>query len=151
MKKFLMILIIIAGIILSSCESISTISNNNIVSTPNTDNILTPEPGKSIIYGTLISESKLPQEGVVVRLARVYGGENKSGAYVLDDVNSPKSISDENGEYYFLNILPGEYVLFVGELDSNYKLISNLDQTPIIYSVTSEEILEIDPIMIEFE
>lgn len=146
-----MILIIIAGIILSSCESISTISNNNIVSTPNTDNILTPEPGKSIIYGTLISESKLPQEGVVVRLARVYGGENKSGAYVLDDVNSPKSISDENGEYYFLNILPGEYVLFVGELDSNYKLISNLDQTPIIYSVTSEEILEIDPIMIEFE
>jgi hypothetical protein len=151
MKKILIFLIMIIGAILSACESNPTITKNDIESTQDPNNISEPEAGKSIIYGKLISESKSPQKGVVVRLAKVYGEENKGGAYVLDDANSPKTISDENGDYFFLNILPGEYVLFVGKLDSSYKLISNPDQTPIIYSVTSGEILEIDPIIIDFK
>lgn len=136
---------------LSSCASNPTISNKENGLTQETNNIFEPEPGKSIIYGKLISESTSPQEGVVVRLAKVYGGDSKGGAYVLDDSNSPKAITDENGEYYFFSLLPGEYVLIVGNLDSNFEIINKSDNEPIVYSISPGEVLQIDPVIISFE
>ena len=110
-----------------------------------------PDSGKSIIHGQLLAENNKPYEGMIVRLAKVYRVENEGGAFVLDEANSPMAVTEPGGEFYFLNIDPGEYVLFVGTLADKYKVISDADQDPILYSVNPNEILDIELITIEFE
>lgn len=143
MKKTWIGLIFIFLFIITSCQSVFKPSNTN--------ELFLPSSGKSIIFGKLIYDNNEPHAGLVVRLAEVYQDENGRGAFVLDDAHSPKTITDKNGVFTFNDIPPGEYVLFVGELNSNYEVISDINNTPIIYSVTSDEALELEPLIIEFE
>ncbi len=116
--------------------------------TSKTASIPTPESGKAIVYGILLSESKQPVGKTVIRLAKVYWGDDENGAFVLDEAHSPSTISREDGSYVFLNITPGEYVLFIGKLDSTYIIVSDSNQVPNVYEVSADETLEIEPVVI---
>jgi hypothetical protein len=143
MKNLLILLILCSFIVLSGCKSTDI--------SPEPVSTLTPEPGKSIMFGKLLSHDNTPYDGMTVRLAKVYRGENDSGAFVLDEANSPSAITDPNGVYHFLDIDPGEYVLFLGALDDRYKVISDPDDDPVIYSVSADEVLNIETIIVDFE
>jgi hypothetical protein len=133
------------------CQTIFLVACNSSTISSNTEPLLNPDEGKSTIHGLLLSTTNEPQTGTTVRLAEVYRGDSEIGAFVLDEAHSPSTISEDDGQFYFLNIAPGEYVLFVGLLHSNYKIVSESDQTPIVYKVSPGETLEIDPIIVEFD
>lgn len=149
MKIIFYVLFICSVFALPSCNSIGTRSDS--LDPVDLTFLITPEPSKSIIQGQLINMDGRPFEGMTVRLARVYRENNEGGAFVLDEANSPLSLTDSNGEYQFLNIDPGEYVLFVGSLNDRYKIVSGPDENPNIYSVRANEVLEIETIVVEFD
>lgn len=149
MKEFLVFLFLCSVFTLPSCNPVTTTSETADPS----DLIIvgTPEPNKSIIQGQLLSMDDRPYDGMTIRLARVYRGDNEGGAFVLDEANSPLSITDSKGEYQFIDIDPGEYVLFIGSLDNRYKVVSDPDENPNIYTVRANEVLEIETIVVQFE
>lgn len=149
MKIILFFLLICSVFALPGCNSTGTRSDPLDPSDP--IYLITAEPSKSIIQGKLLSMDGDPFVGMTVRLARVYRENNEGGAFVLDEANSPLSSTDSNGEYQFLNIDPGEYVLFVGSLIDRYKIVSGPDENPNIYSVSANEVLEIETIVVEFD
>jgi len=110
----------------------------------------TPEAGKSILHGKIISQDDQPQTEITVRLAKVYYGEGENGAFVLDEANSPSTISEADGSFLFLNIEPGDYVIFIGKFHTKYKIVSEIDESPIVYEIELGEILEIEPIIADF-
>ena len=142
MKIKPLIIILINLLFIAGCQpdsDITTLSNINA-----------PESGKSTIHGILLKNDKTPLDQITVRLAKVYQDEKHEGAFVLDDANSPLAVTDKNGEYYFIDLHPGEYVMFIGEISDRYEIISDDDQNPMVFSVNPNEILNIEAILIDF-
>lgn len=129
--------------LLTGC--ISNATNQGAVILPS------PEPDKALIYGKLLSSSHEPQVGIVVRLAEVYRGASEEGTFVLDEASSPSTISEQDGHFFFYNVEPGEYVIFVGVLHAQYKIVSESDQTPIVYKVGPGESFQVETIIVDFE
>lgn len=142
MKKCLFLLTMFLLIFLLGCEALATLSSEQMPS---------PDSDKSIIHGRLLSPEQMPLDGVVVRLAQVYRFGDDQGTFILDEAQSPSTISEEDGQYVFLNISPGEYVLFIGRLHADYKIVSEADETPIVYEVGPGEILKIEPVIVDFK
>ena len=142
MKKNIFLVTSFLLIILLGCEALAKSSLEQIPS---------PEPDKSIIHGRLLSPEQTPLDGLVVRLAQVYRFGDDQGTFVLDEAQSPSTISQEDGQYLFLNISPGEYVLFIGKLHADYKIVAEADETPIVYEVGPGEILKIEPVIVDFK
>ena len=113
--------------------------------------IPSPEPDLATIHGRVLSKEGSPLKNTSVRLADVYRGEDNDGAFALDAAFSPSALSDENGNYIFNNINPGEYVLFFGSINSNYMIVANEDGSAIVYKVSANEVLEIEPISVDFQ
>lgn len=143
MKSKISIIAIIHLLFLAAC-------NNPLVMIENTP-IPLPESGKAIVYGKVLSNSGGPLKNTPIRLAEIYRGEDGSGAFALDEAFSPATMSDENGIYLFSNIPPGEYVLFIGSINTNFMIHANPDLSAIVYEVGSNESLEIETVTVNFD
>jgi hypothetical protein len=145
MKKFLWLSLFLVILFLSGCNTADKIILE--------EQIPTPKDGMSTIYGRILSASQEPLSGIPVRLAKVYrGGEgNENAFFVLDEAQSPSTISENDGQFIFLDVEIGEYVIFVGRLHADYQIISESEDTPIVYEVGSGEILQIEPLLISFD
>lgn len=110
-----------------------------------------PKPDLSIIHGKVLSKDGSPLQNTSVRLADVYRGEDNDGAFALDEAFSPSALSDENGNFVFNNIKPGEYVLFFGSINSNYMIVANKDGSAVVFKVSPNEVLKIEPISVDFK
>jgi len=143
-KSFQFIFLFSLFIILMGCQQIEQTSVS--ISVP------TPAESKAIIHGNILTEDKSPLSNVVVRLAKVFKTEHddENGTFILDEANSPSTISEEDGRYYFINIEPGEYVIFIGQLHNDYMVVSDSDQNPNVYEVDEDETLRIEPIIVNF-
>jgi hypothetical protein len=140
-RKFLLLFSILVLFISSGCETLS----------PSSNHLPSPEPNHAIIHGKLLSPANDPVKDMSVRLAMVYRFDDEEGTFILDDAQSPSATSDENGDYVFLNIIPGEYVLFIGSIHINYKIVSETDDIPIVYEVGPGETLKIEPVIVDFD
>ncbi len=103
MKRNLVYLFFIIVIFMTSCSQ-----NGGTIG----DGKPLPEKNMANVFGKVLLANKQPAEGRVVRLAKVYRGENENGTFILDEAKSPSAVSDRDGSFEFLNIDPGEYVLF---------------------------------------
>jgi len=112
-----------------------------------------PETGFAIIYGELVTPTNEPIKDMTIRLARVYRFDDldDEGTFILDDAKSPSATSDDQGKYMFLNIEPGEYVLIIGSIHIDYKIISESTDIPIVYEVGPGDTLRIDPEVVDFD
>ena len=128
---------------LTGCSPENTSSNN--------EKMPLPEKGMSAIHGRLISRNNETVTGIPVRLAKVYRGEDVDNAFfVLDEAHSPSTISNSEGQFIFTDIEPDEYVIFVGRLQADYQIISESEETPIVYEVGPNEILDLGHIFVNF-
>ena len=143
MKKACQFLFLISIIFLFGCQA----KGQSI------ESVLTPDAGKAAIHGKVLADDESPLTDVVVRLAKVYRSETNedNGTFILDEANSPSTISGEDGEYTFMNIEPGEYVLFIGQLHTEYMVVSDMEQNPKVYEVGEGEVLRIEPIIAFFD
>lgn len=140
MKKKLLLSILILLFLMSACQK----------KEPQIE-IPLPATDMAVIHGQILNQEGVPLKNTPVRLADVYRGEDDQGAFALDEAFSPASLSDENGNFIFSDLKPGEYVLFVGSINSNYMIVANDDESAIVYKVSPNEVLEIKPINVDFE
>lgn len=118
----------------TACERQST-------STPTP--IPTPEPGKAMVTGKLFSTtSDKPLPTTVVWLAEVVR-QGDQGAYVLDSVYSPGVYADENGIFVLSNVVPGEYVIVVGDPESQHEIISESSGTAKVWNISADQIYDV--------
>ena len=125
---------------LVSCSSMNVVDKINEVDLP--------EEGKTNFYGYVMVNANDPAPERVVRLAKVYRGAENDGAFILDEGQSPSTISGEDGVFTFMNVEPGEYVLMVKKVDGTYMVVSDESKVPIIYEGSAGESVEIDSVII---
>ena len=108
---------------------------------------ITLTPTKAAIIGQAVStlvDPPIPLGQTIVRLAQVFWNDDHTdGAYVLEGASSPSTVSDNNGFFAFANILPGDYVVVVGNVNAQYEIISQADGKPVIYTVAADSTLDV--------
>lgn len=79
----------------------------------------TPAPEVANVVGWVVAaDTKSPHmlAGMPVRLAQVFWNEDKSdGAFVLEGATSPSALIQEDGYFFFQNVVPADYVIVVGD------------------------------------
>lgn len=80
---------------------------------------IVPVPGTAVVVGRAVTaETNNPAflVSMPVRLARVFWNADKSdGAFVLEGATSPSALIQEDGSFVFLNVVPADYVIVIGD------------------------------------
>lgn len=86
---------------------------------PTRSSVPTPAPDTANVVGRVVAaDTKSPYSlaGMPVRLAQVFWNEDKSdGAFVLEGATSPSTLIQEDGYFFFQNVVPADYVIVVGD------------------------------------
>lgn len=119
------------------------------------------KPDTAAMTGIVRSTATRPARGLQtsVWLARVYYGEGNSKEstpppggwpFILDTANGPVVQSAEDGFFVFEDIVPGEFVLVLGDpMDQSY-IVPNEQDFPRIFSLTAGEVLDIGLLDVPF-
>lgn len=101
-----------------------------------------PDSGKTTVVGRVASKQNgEPLANTPVRLAEVT--REGSGAYVLDEAQSPGAITDEQGNFVIANIDVHEYVLVIGEATDTYDIIADDSGKPRVWQTQPGETLDV--------
>ncbi len=105
-----------------------------------------PEKGKTTIIGRVIDrKSGQPLANTLIKLAEVVR-EGDEGAYVLDTYFSPGATTDENGYFIVENINAGEYVLVVGNVETNYEIIQDASGKARVWEAQADKVVDVGEI-----
>ena len=145
MKAIRLFIIIFAALFfITSCTTNTQDMNNPLVTPP-----AQPEPGMATVTGRVISENtELPLAETIVRLAEVVR-QDEEAAYVLDVAFSPGTDSDGEGFFIFENVDPIEYVIVVGDVYENYKVMADEDGKAITWITAKDEILNVGELIVD--
>jgi len=112
-------------------------------SAPTPTSIPRPEPGKATVTGNLFSTtSDKPLPNTAVWLAEVVR-QGEQGAYVLDAASSPGVYANENGIFVIPNVVPGEYVIVVGDPESRHEIISESSGDAKVWNIPADQIYDV--------
>ena len=150
-SSFLFILLITCFIIfLGACKPLSSnleisSTSEQVTSTP----FPLPETGKATLIGRVLSTTTgEPLPNMLIRLARVYREDDKA-AFVLEDAFSPGGMTDAEGYFTIPNIDPIEYVIVVGDVYSDYKIIEGKDGRAQPWATSEGEILDVGELKVD--
>ena len=112
-------------------------------SAPTPTSIPRPELGKATVTGKIISiVSDKPLPKTSVWLAEVVR-QGEQGAYVLDAVFSPSVYADENGIFVISNVTPGEYVIVIGNPETQHEIISELSGDAKVWNIPADQVYDV--------
>jgi hypothetical protein len=102
-----------------------------------------PEAGQTTVTGKIFSTTlNQPYPKAAVWLAQVYR-EGEDSAYVLDAASSPAEYADENGVFVIANVEPTEYVIVVGDPETEYVVIPADTGRARIWATEAGKILDV--------
>jgi hypothetical protein len=113
-----------------------------VIGVSTTTSIQKPELGKAMVTGKVISTISNQPLKTAVWLAEVVR-QGEQGAYVLDTASSPAIYTDENGIFLISNIIPGEYVLVVGDPESRYEIITESSGKVKVWNIPADQIYDV--------
>lgn len=102
---------------------------------------LTPDPTKGSVRGAL--SVRMNQADVAIRNVTVYlaplvlDPSGKELAAGLDRITSPRTTTNEKGEFLFQNVAPGRYALVLDLIQSAYMLRTPADGQDLLATVTA--------------
>jgi hypothetical protein len=121
---------VVLSMVAASCSSRASPSEEVVGIQP------TANPEKASIAGVLMLQSENGSEPVpnaILYLAETIEDESGVEAFAaLDRVNSPKAITDENGEFDFFDVSPGQYGLVLDRIVNSYLLLHPGEQEVIL-------------------
>lgn len=101
-----------------------------------------PTVGRVTIYGEALSKSEnAPLVGVSIWLAKIF--EEQEDFFLLDTLNSPNTITDTDGFFLLENVLPGKYVVVVGDPEIYYEIITDESGKAKVWEFTSDELIDL--------
>ncbi len=112
-----------------------------------------PEAGKATVTGQVITtKTNGPLKNTVVRLAEVHR-DGEDGAFLLDTAFSPGDITNDEGQFTFANIEPGEYVLVVGNVEfyDGYVIIPETSGRPKVYNFPAGQLTDLGSLTVDLE
>lgn len=114
-----------------------------------TPKVAQPDSGKTTVVGRVTSETDgQPLANTTVRLAEVI--REGSGAYVLDEGQSPSGVTDEQGNFAIPNIDVHEYVIVIGDVAGTYDIIADDSGKPRVWKTQPDNILDVGDIEVNF-
>ncbi|MHA2401583.1 MAG: hypothetical protein ACXADH_01210 [Candidatus Kariarchaeaceae archaeon] len=145
MKNILYFLIFsFVSLITVACTSVTQSTDEAMVTPP-----ASPDPGMTSVTGQVVSiNSDLPIANTIIRLAQVVR-EGDEGAYVLDVAFSPGAMSDENGYFIFENITAQEYVIVVGDVYDQYKIIVDDEGKAKTWAALENQVLDVGLLLVD--
>lgn len=113
----------------------------------------TPEPERATVTGRVRSSiTNEMLQAKPVRLAEVYENEIGDAAFVLDGANSPGTLTDVNGRFIFQDIEPRDYVLVVGNVETNdYEIIAANPTVAQVWTAEAGQILDVGEVVVELD
>ena len=146
MRKAKLVLFFFSLLMLSACSLAGRNSQLTAVTPP-----APPQEGMATVVGRCLSEKTgEPLPNTLVRLAEVVRSGDE-GAYVLDQAFSPGAVTDEKGYFIFENIKAMEYVVVVGDINFDYKIIENEEKKPRVWNALAGQILDIGVLKVDLE
>ena len=118
-----------------------------------------PDAGKSSIAGRLIDVTTgLPLVNRNLSLPAVLCAPGVAEAdkreqcfYMIDEAFDPSTLTDAEGRFIFHNVPAGEYVLMVGNLMTEYTILTDELSRPLIWKAVADQVLEIGDLVVDFE
>ncbi|MCX7707463.1 MAG: hypothetical protein N2204_05600, partial [Anaerolineae bacterium] len=115
--------------------------------TPTRFSVPTPAPDVASVVGRVVAaDTKSPQTltGMPVRLARVFWNEDRSdGAFVLEGATSPSALIQEDGFFFFQNVVPADYVIVVGDPFGQNAIITEPDGKARVITLEAGKTLDV--------
>lgn len=151
-KKSILIFLLV---FITGCQTVSVIPTGTPVDTPELtlDEIHEElEKGLSGVYGVAKYSNYLPIANEVIRLGEVIWNEDKSkGNFVIDGAWSPSTISDENGNFKFLNVEPGEYIIILRDINTNPIIVADSEDAnrAEVYTTAPDQYLNVGTIIVD--
>jgi hypothetical protein len=140
-----LVIVLIFVLFLSACQGESESTSTPGEQTSDIQTFPSPESGKGSVSGVVYSNiSNAPLKAVTVRLAEVVR-QGEEAAFVLDAAFSPGAVTDENGNFFFQNVDPKEYVLVVGNVEvyQGYEIMQEDDGSARVYLVEDGKVLDL--------
>ena len=135
-------------ILISSCCNLVDITKNNKKSLLGNPSAVSAKSG---IQGWIKSrDTAQPVKNILVRLAEVYR-RGTSGAYILDDANSPGTFTNEEGEFWIFNIKASEYVIVIGDVQGSHEIIVDPSGKARVWVLRSDEIQNVGEVLVKLE
>lgn len=114
----------------------------------------TPAAGMATVTGHVLSQTTgEPLVNVPVRLAQVYYNEENMGSFILDGARSPGALTDVNGRFILASVEAVEYVVVVGDVETNrYEIIaSDGGSEAQVWEMSAGEITDVGTLRVELE
>jgi hypothetical protein len=122
--------------------SISACGNRSVTSVSgNPTPIQKPQSGKAVVTGKVISSISNEPLAESVWLAEVTR-QGDQGAYALNAVSSPSIFADANGIFVIANVDPREYVIIVGNPESQNVVITDSSGKPKVWDIKADQIFD---------
>ncbi|MFV2043999.1 MAG: hypothetical protein ACC700_12295 [Anaerolineales bacterium] len=110
-------------------------------------NYVTPDPTKGSVSGILVLENDrgtVPVANAILYLAETLSddsGEDSLAAF--DRVRSPRTVTDDQGRFTFMNIQPSTYGLVLDTVVNSYLLLWPREQEAILIEISGGEGVEL--------
>lgn len=157
MKNMIFCVFLVCSLVLIGCTRPQQVGDVTSVApttiNPVGPNIAQPEAGKAILKGRVLNLQNQPWANTGARLAEVVRNaeDPNNAAFVLSESSSPDALTNADGYFVFNNIVPGEYVLIIGDVYGKYKAILGDDLVTRVFTPTADQILDVGDIKVDLE
>jgi hypothetical protein len=112
-------------------------------------NIPNPESGQATVRGMVRAEQvDVPMVQTFVFLAPVTRQDSEA-IFVLDTANSPTTTTASDGSFVIQNIMPGEYVIIVGNPHADYEIITDETEHPKVWNFDANQINDVERLVVD--
>lgn len=100
--------------------------------------------GTASISGQVVSTTdQQPIRNTVIFLAQVYKDANTGQeAFALDLANSPASFTNEDGTFQFNGVVPGRYVLSIGDFYGVKDIVREANGDARVYTLENDQLVD---------
>lgn len=117
------------------------------------DSTPTPQLAPGTVSGSIVrlqGAAASPIPGIGVRLGRVFWNADKTdGAFVFEGATSPSTVTSADGSFAFTDVAPGDYVILVGDLLADHRIMAEDSGKAKIYSVAEGQPLDVGQLEVD--
>jgi hypothetical protein len=111
---------------------------------------VTPVSGRAGLVGKVVGNTNgQPIKETVVRLARVYHDpQTQESVFAMDLADAPGTFTDDQGQFSFVDLAPGEYVISVGDYFGTNDIVREEDGDAHVFNAEADKTLNVGVVQV---